>query len=146
MRNLQEMAVLRRKFTIDDDLKRYEKALTSLYNLDVFEEFKQYTVKNELYSHGIELYRYQRDKLNELMRLYADFLSRQRSFKKAGIGKRILVNGTDYELTKIKRMNIWGTMKPPFSLTDKPTYGAKRYIVQNCQNGNQKRSKPWRVN
>jgi len=97
MRNLQEMTILRRNFTIDNDLKRYEKALTNLYNIDVFDEFKEYTQKNELYCHGLELYRYQREKLNDLMRLYADYLNNQRSFKKAGIGNGISVNCTSID-------------------------------------------------
>jgi elongator complex protein 1 len=92
MQNLQEMPLLRRKLAIDNDLKRYEKALNHLYNLDVFNEFKEFTQKHELYSQGIELYKYRTEKLNELMRLYADFLNGQRSFRKAGIGKTVTIN------------------------------------------------------
>ena len=59
LQNLQKMVELRRKHSIDDYLKRYTKALSSLCALDAFEEVKSYTVKHKLYNPALEHYRYQ---------------------------------------------------------------------------------------
>jgi elongator complex protein 1 len=92
MQKLQETPLLRRKFIIDDDLKRYEKALRSLYGLDVFEELKDYTQKHELYNSALEMYKYQKERFDKLMTIYAEFLNGKRSFKEAGIGKLLHYN------------------------------------------------------
>jgi elongator complex protein 1 len=51
------------------------------------EEVKEYTEKNQLYKNALELYRYQTDRLNEIIRLYADYLNNQSNFREAGIGE-----------------------------------------------------------
>jgi elongator complex protein 1 len=88
MQALQEMSSLKRKFTIDNDLKRHEKALKHLYELNDFDELTSYTQKHELFSFALELYKYQKERLDVLMRLHAEHLNERRSFKKAGISKR----------------------------------------------------------
>ena len=85
LQSLQDMQLLRQKFTIDDDLKRYGKALSHLHALEAFDELKSYMTKHELYSAAIELYRYDNSKLLELMRLHADYLSSRNRYKEAGI-------------------------------------------------------------
>lgn len=85
LQSLHEMEPLRQKFTVDHDLKRYQKALSSLHSLESFDELKDYTVKHELYAAAIELYRYDSSRLTELMGLYADFLSSRNRMKEAGI-------------------------------------------------------------
>ena len=85
LQSLQDMQSLRQKFTIDDDLKRYGKALGHLHAMGAFDELKLYMAKHELYSEAIELYRYDNSKLSELMRLYADYLSGRNRYKEAGI-------------------------------------------------------------
>lgn len=57
-----------------------------LYDLDLFEEVKNYVLKHELYVEALELYRYQVDHLAQIMRLYADHLHQTSNFKEAGIG------------------------------------------------------------
>ena len=80
------MEALRRQFSIDDYLGRFRKALRHLCNLHAFEEVKQYTVKHNLYAEALDFYRYQDDKLNEIMRIYADHLQSSGNFRDAGIG------------------------------------------------------------
>ena len=90
LRNLQGMPVLRRQFSIDNHLGRFKKALRHLCELDVFNEVKDYTMKHNLYPEALDFYRYQEDKLREIMRLYADFLLQNGNFKEAGIAYEYL--------------------------------------------------------
>lgn len=85
LQRLHDLSPLRRQFAIDDDLKRCDKALMHLHALEAFDELKQYVAKHELYNASIELYRYDQTKLNELTRMFADFLSSQNRYKEAGI-------------------------------------------------------------
>ncbi|KAK4496200.1 hypothetical protein PRZ48_012180 [Zasmidium cellare] len=85
LQNLQDMESLRQRHAIDNDLKRYQKALSHLHALGEFEEVKAYAAKHELYSTAIDLYRYDNARLIELMRIYGDFLSSRNRYKEAGI-------------------------------------------------------------
>ena len=85
LQQLHDMRPLRQQFTVDDDLKRHQKALSHLHALEVFDELKLYMSKHELYAEAIELYRYDNMRLNELMRLYAEYLSSRNRYKEAGI-------------------------------------------------------------
>lgn len=89
LQSLQEMDQLRRQFTIDDNLGRRNKAIAHLHELDAFDELKSYVEKHELYSDAITLHKYQPERLNQIMRLYADHLSSRNRFREAGIGKCI---------------------------------------------------------
>jgi elongator complex protein 1 len=90
MQSLQEMESLRRKFTIDNDLARHQKALTHLHDLDAFEELEKYCERHELYAQAIELYKYKPDRLDALMRLYASFLESRNRYKEAGLAYEYL--------------------------------------------------------
>ncbi|KAI9828566.1 MAG: hypothetical protein M1819_006558 [Sarea resinae] len=90
LQNLQQMPTLRKQFTIDDHLARYTKALSHLYSLNAFDEILTYMQKHELYKEAIEIYRYQETELNQLMRLYADYLLAHSKFKEAGIAYEYL--------------------------------------------------------
>ncbi|GAB7355004.1 hypothetical protein MBLNU459_g5613t2 [Dothideomycetes sp. NU459] len=90
VQGLGEMSQLRRQFTIDHDLKKNAKALTHLFALDEFDELKAYMSKHELHKETIHLYRYQAQKLKELMKIYADFLSGHNRFREAGIAYEYL--------------------------------------------------------
>ncbi|KAK5127536.1 hypothetical protein LTR85_006875 [Meristemomyces frigidus] len=85
LQELHDMQPLRQRFAVDNDLKRYRKALSHLHTLDVFHELKAYMAKHELHSATIEIYRYDNARLTELMRLYADYLSSRNRYKEAGI-------------------------------------------------------------
>ncbi|KAI9771354.1 MAG: hypothetical protein M1840_002324 [Geoglossum simile] len=85
LQTLQELPEGRRNFSIDNHLKRFPKALRHLYDLGATDEVKEYTEKNRLYKDALELYRYETERLNEIIRLYADYLNNQSNFKEAGI-------------------------------------------------------------
>lgn len=89
LQNLQSQSALRRQFSIDNHLNRYQKALHHLCEMKAFDEVKTYTVKHGLYSESLDFYRYQEDQLKELMRLYADYLNQEKKFKEAGIGTSV---------------------------------------------------------
>ncbi|KAI9714407.1 MAG: hypothetical protein M1820_000368 [Bogoriella megaspora] len=94
LQGLQEQPDLRRKFNIDSDLGRRTRALQHLHDLNAFAELKLYAEKHELYSQAIDLYRYDEQSLNDLMKLYADYLNSRNRFKEAGIAYEFL---RDYE-------------------------------------------------
>ena len=94
LRKLQGMPVLRRKYSIDNHLSRFKKALGHLCDLGAFDEVKNYTTKHGLYPEALDFYRYQEDKLRELMRLYADFLQQTGKFKEAGVAFEYLSDYT----------------------------------------------------
>ena len=60
LQKLEEMDATRRKFAIDNDLRRYAKALGHLVELGdkVLEEVKNYVVSHELYQQALGLFRY----------------------------------------------------------------------------------------
>ena len=82
------MEPLRRQFSIDDYLGRFQKALRHLCDLHAFEEVKQYAVKHNLYAEALNFYRYQDDKLKEIMKIYADHLQSNGNSRDAGIGMK----------------------------------------------------------
>ncbi|KAK5165983.1 hypothetical protein LTR04_000926 [Oleoguttula sp. CCFEE 6159] len=106
LQSLQEMSTLRKQFTIDDDLKRNAKALTHLHELAAFDELEQYVVKHELYSDALALYRYQTERYDEVMRLYAKFLSSRSKFKEAGIAYEYLSDYTSAS-EAYRAANLW---------------------------------------
>ena len=85
LQNLHDLEPLRQRFAIDNDLKRYRKALTHLYELGEFEELKEFVGKHELHGAAMELYRYDKAKIHELMGLYATFLVSRNRYEDAGI-------------------------------------------------------------
>jgi elongator complex protein 1 len=94
LQKLHDMPSLEQRFTIDNDLKRYNKALNHLHAMDDFERLKTFTAQHELYAIAIELYRYDSARLGQLMRLHADFLSERSRYKEAGIAYEYIL---DYE-------------------------------------------------
>ncbi|KAI5269967.1 IkappaB kinase complex, IKAP component [Aureobasidium subglaciale] len=90
VQGLGKMQPLRRQFTIDHDLKKHSKALGHLFTMDEFNEFKTYMAKHELYSDALHLYRYQTQRLNEIMKLNADYLNSRNRYKEAGIAYEYL--------------------------------------------------------
>lgn len=95
LQKLRDMEPLRQRFSIDNDLKRYLKALGHLHSMNEFEELKAYVVKHDLYSAAIDAYRYDNIRLTELMRLFADFNSSRNRYKEAGIAYEYI---SDYPL------------------------------------------------
>ena len=117
LQNLQDMLDLRRRYSIDDYLGRYAKALAHLYALKAFQELKDYTVKHSLYVEALRLYRYDEENYKSIMRLYADHLHKASRYKEAGTGEChqtfVLMANTDH----VKHMNTSTTTHQPATLT-----------------------------
>lgn len=79
------MPLLRRKFKINDQLGRRGKALQYLKDLEVHGEVKDYVQKHALYSEALGMYQYEPNYLNDIIRLYAAYLSTQNRYKEAAI-------------------------------------------------------------
>ena len=106
LRNLQGMPVLRRQHSIDNHLGRFKKALRHLCELGAFDEVQDYTVKHNLYPEALDFYRYQEDKVREIMRLYADFLLQNGNFKEAGIAYEYLADHTSAS-EAFRQAHLW---------------------------------------
>jgi hypothetical protein len=125
------MPSLRKQFTIDNDLGRHSRALSRLYELDDFNEVKRYIGQHELYAAAIDLYKYQPQRLDELMRLNGDFLNSRNRFKEAGIGKfqcMVLVPGTKLTL-HLKLTSILMTTLPHIQHIALPICGERLSLV-----------------
>ena len=79
-----------RQYAINNSLKRYNKALMNLYDLKVFDEFKDYAIKHTLYKDALQCCRYNEEETNSIIRVYAEYLQRESKHKEAGIGKQDL--------------------------------------------------------
>ena len=105
LQRLHGLSPLRRKFSIDDDLKRYSKALSHLHELEAFDELKGYVTKHALHGAAMELYRYDNARLTELMRLYAEYLSSHNRYQEAGIAYEFVQDhGAAYEAYRAASM------------------------------------------
>ena len=87
LQNLQKMELQHRQFTIDDDLRRYVKALKHLHAMAQFEKFAIYTEKHALYEQALSLCSYESDRVHHLTGLYAAYLSSNNRHREAGLGK-----------------------------------------------------------
>jgi len=85
LQSLQDMPLLRRRYKIDDYLRNYAKALTSLHAMGAHDEVETYTVKHNLYTTALALYQYDQTHLVEMTRLYAQHLSAQSQHASAAI-------------------------------------------------------------
>jgi len=85
IQDLHNMHELRRQFVIDDHLKRKEKALAHLQELQAHDEAQNYTTKHVLYGHALKLYRYDEANLKAMTGLYATHLENTSRFREAGL-------------------------------------------------------------
>ncbi|KAK8133933.1 IKI3 family protein [Apiospora sp. TS-2023a] len=85
IQDLHKLPDLRQKFSIDDHLGRYAKALLHLQTLTVHQEAQEYTVKHSLYADALRLYRYDENNLKILTRLYAGYLESKSKNREAGL-------------------------------------------------------------
>lgn len=106
LQSLQDMQPLRQHFSIDHDLKRHTKALTHLHALDDFDEFKTYTTRHELYAAAIKLCKYDEGRLNELMRIYADYLKSRNRYKEAAIAYEYILDHSS-ACEAYRAVNMW---------------------------------------
>ena len=106
LQNFQRMEPLRRKFSIDDHLGRFKKALRHLLDLNSFDELKTYAVKHNLYEMALGFYRYDEDKYTSVMQLYADHLRSTSRFKEAAIAFHYLNDNTEASEC-YRQANFW---------------------------------------
>ena len=87
LKDLQNMEIHRQRFTIDDYLKRYKKALThlSLAGDDYFEDCLGYIQKHSLYSFSLSVFTSSTHQKNRVQSLYADHLMSLNEYDQAGI-------------------------------------------------------------
>ncbi|KAH7040468.1 IKI3 family-domain-containing protein [Microdochium trichocladiopsis] len=85
IQDLHKLPEIRRQFAIDDHLKRKEKALAHLQELQAHAEAQDYTVKHTLYGPALKLYRYDPANLTTLTGLYATYLESMSRFREAGL-------------------------------------------------------------
>ncbi|KAK8006400.1 IKI3 family protein [Apiospora marii] len=85
IQDLHKLPDLRQKFSIDDHLGRYSKALTHLQTSTAHQEAQEYTVKHSLYADALRLYRYDENNLTILTRLYAEYLESKSKNREAGL-------------------------------------------------------------
>lgn len=85
LQKLQNLHETRRSFEIDDHLRRYAKAMKSLHSLEAHQELRAYTTKHTLYSAALELYQYQPEHLQPIMRIFADYLQANSRYRDAAI-------------------------------------------------------------
>ncbi|EXJ85200.1 hypothetical protein A1O3_05875 [Capronia epimyces CBS 606.96] len=77
LQTLHDLPMLRRRYQIDNHLKRYHKALVSLHALEAHDEVRTYTIKHNLYTTAMDLYKYDKEHLEGTARLYAEHLASQ---------------------------------------------------------------------
>lgn len=87
LQNLHVQPQLRKQFLIDDYLKNYEKALNWLHEIgkDSHEEFDEYVVAHDLYKSSLNIYKYDDERTNDILALFAQYLHSQQTFDEAAL-------------------------------------------------------------
>ncbi|KAF8252842.1 IkappaB kinase complex, IKAP component [Wilcoxina mikolae CBS 423.85] len=108
LQSLQEMDELRRRFTIDDRLGRFSKALKSLHEMgpNAFEETRRYAKQKELYTEALGLYKYEQECLMAIMQDYATFLFAVSRFREAGYAYEFL-GELDLAIESYQNAGLW---------------------------------------
>ncbi len=75
LEKLQTLPLLRRQYTIDNHLRNYSRALTSLVSLSEHDEAEVYTIRHSLYPTALDLYKYSPSHLTIITRHYAAYLA-----------------------------------------------------------------------
>lgn len=87
LQNLEEIDERRRKFTIDHELGRKQKALGHLYKTQDIEEFARYTESQRLYEAALEICHYDESHFIHILKLLAAHHLSVNSFKEAALGE-----------------------------------------------------------
>jgi elongator complex protein 1 len=102
LQNLHEQTELRRRFLIDTHLKKFEKAIVSLAELEkveskdkVSEEFQDYVVEHDLYNVALGIFHYEAEKQDVILGLYARSLYSKQEYVEAGNTYELLKNYED---------------------------------------------------
>ncbi|EPY54265.1 elongator subunit Iki3 [Schizosaccharomyces cryophilus OY26] len=107
LQNFQKQDVLRRKFNIDCYLKRYERGLSHLKEIEgAFEELKDYVIKHQLYRRALELYKYDKEKQKSILIIYAHYLRENGKANEAAIAFES-VNMINEAIEAYKSAGMW---------------------------------------
>ncbi|CDR38690.1 CYFA0S02e04588g1_1 [Cyberlindnera fabianii] len=95
LQHLHELPELRRQFEIDTHLKKHEKALSHLAEIHrgdktLPQELLDYVVDYELYQTALGIFKYDNEKQNTILELYARNLQSRQSYSEAGITYELL--------------------------------------------------------
>ncbi|SCV05940.1 LANO_0H18536g1_1 [Lachancea nothofagi CBS 11611] len=90
LQSLHEQEPLMRKFVIDDHLKRYEKALNHLSEVEkdsngLSDNIIDYIQGHDLYQYALALFRYEAEKQNAVYNVFAPHLSSKQEYGEAAI-------------------------------------------------------------
>ena len=91
LQKLYEESELRMKFSIDNYLKNYSKALESLIKIPIKEcsniqdEIIDYIIDNELYKHALKLYKYDEINYNLILKFFASYLHSNQKYSESAI-------------------------------------------------------------
>lgn len=133
LQGLRDMEPGRQRFTIDNDLKRYPKALLHLHALDAFDELMTYMERHELHPQAIELYRRDNVRLHRLMRLYADFLTSRNKHGDAGVAYEY-VRDYDAAYEAYQSANLWRESLAAAAMAQIPEQDLQ-YLAQTLADG-----------
>lgn len=87
LRDLNKQELIRRKFSVDSYLKRYEKALEHLAEIGepAYSELEDFVVEHELYKKVLSIYKYDTARQDVILNLYASYLQGKMQYAEAGL-------------------------------------------------------------
>lgn len=87
LRELHKLLLTRRKFEIDTYLKRFNKALEHLAEIgdEAFEELQDYVVEHDLYQNALSIFKYNTEKQDAILKIYASHLHGKMEYSQAGL-------------------------------------------------------------
>lgn len=87
LKNLNDQPQHEREFLIDNLLKKYDKALVSLYKIsgNDMDTFYDYIVKHGLYQSAMKLCKYDENKFTKILELYGVYLTKNKEFNDAAL-------------------------------------------------------------
>lgn len=125
LQSLFEETELRRRFMVDNYLKKYEKALDSLVkipieeNKDIKDEIIDFIIDHDLYKHALTLYENDSENFNVVLGYFADYLNSKQNYTQAAIIYEKLLDYPkaleNYISAKRWREAISITLKPEFN-------------------------------
>ncbi|CAI5759257.1 unnamed protein product [Candida verbasci] len=135
LQNLHVQPDLKRKFLIDNHLKKHENALQWLHEQgqDSHETFDDYVVTHDLFKAALKIYDYSGDKkrTNDILKLYAEHLHELKNFSEAAITFEYLEdypNALENYVTAKKWKQALSIVEKSSTLKEKLTDVAERLV------------------
>lgn len=87
LQNLHVQPQLRKQFLIDDHLKNYGKALDWLHEIgeEAYDEFDNFVIDHDLYKNALGIYRYNKNRTDDILSLHAQFLHNQHEYNESAL-------------------------------------------------------------